>query len=71
VIAATAILVSGSQSESKLDKPALLIPLYAAGGVLTAMGIGFQIASDTEIEDQKPRRGGPPTALGLTASFQF
>jgi hypothetical protein len=71
ILAATAILVSGSQSEHKLDKPAIVIPIYAAGGVLTAMGIAFQLAADTDIEEHKPARPGPAMTGGVAALWRF
>jgi hypothetical protein len=71
VLAATAILISGSKSPQKLDKPAIVIPMYAAGGVLTGMGIGFQLAADTDIEQQKPRRSAPELSAGLAAIWHF
>lgn len=74
VAAATAILVSGSGAPEKLDKPAIVIPMYVAGGVLLGAGIGLSIASDTDIDEQpntglRAQRSGP--ALGLGARFSF
>lgn len=74
ILAATAILVSGSRAPQKLDKPAVVIPLYAAGGVLFGAGVGFRIASDTDIDEQKhPSRRAPRARpeLGLSACFTF
>ena len=65
IVGATAILVSGTRSEGKLDKPAILIPMYSAGGVLTAFGIGLTIASDTDIDEP------PARAMGVTATLSF
>jgi hypothetical protein len=67
ILAASAILVSGSKAPSTLDKPAIVIPLYAAGGALTLGGIALKIAADTDIDPQKSTAGG--LRLGLTASF--
>jgi hypothetical protein len=71
VLAATAILVSGSKSAEKLDKPAIVIPMYAAGGLLAAMGIGFQIAADTDIDEPKAPRRSARLTPGVTAFWRF
>jgi hypothetical protein len=51
VAVATVILISGTGGESGIDKPKVLIPLYAAGGALVAGGIGLYFASQTDVED--------------------
>ena len=51
VAVATAILISGTSGESGIDKPKILIPMYAAGGALVAGGIGLYFASQTDVED--------------------
>lgn len=74
VLAATAILVSGTEAPEKLDKPAVIVPLYIAGGVLLGAGIGFTIASDTDIDEQKSSPtppAAPLTGLGLSAQLHF
>lgn len=70
VVGATAILVSGSKA-GKLDKPAIVIPMYAAGGALTALGIGLSIAADTDIEEQKAAPVRRPSGLSFSASLRF
>jgi hypothetical protein len=48
--------------------------MYAAGAVLVGAGIGFSIASDTDIDEQKnpqPRVSSARPQLGLSACFTF
>jgi hypothetical protein len=73
VVAGTAILASGTQAPAKLDKAAVLIPLYASGVVIGGLGVGFLVAADTDIEEpeQPLVPPDPRQALGLGATFHF
>jgi len=51
IVGATAILVSGSQAPSKLDKASVLIPMYAAGAVCFGGGLAMSMAGSTKLED--------------------
>jgi len=80
-VVATVILISGTSGESGIDKPKILIPMYAAGAALVAGGIGLYFASRTDVEDPSrpdgafmprvaPRTGRLPTLFAGIA-FQF
>ncbi len=74
ILAATGILISGSKAPSSLDKSAVLIPVYAAGGVLLGSGIGMTIAASTNIDDRSAAPVPPPNmgrAPGLFARISF
>lgn len=64
ILGATGILLSGSSAPSSLDKPKVLIPMYAAGGVLLGGGIAMSLVGSTSIDDQTPRPQKPPPAFG-------
>ena len=81
VAVATVILVSGASGESRIDKPAIVIPLYAAGGALVAGGIALYFASRTDVEDpadktafralERPRSGALPEAVITGIQLRF
>jgi hypothetical protein len=71
VLGGIAVLVGGSVSQSStIDKPAIVIPLFASGGVLIGAGITMILVSGTDIEDTSPGRGpdGRPTRAGQAAA---
>jgi len=75
VLAATVLLISGSDAPAGIDKPKLVIPLYAAGGGLVVGGLTMYLVSKTSIEE-RPGPLPPParrsaTELGLRARFDF
>ncbi len=70
ILGATAVVASGTKAGG-LDKPAVIIPAYAAGGVLTGAGIGFLIASSTSVEPSPAPRPRPATGLLLSLSGHF
>lgn len=65
ILGATAILASGTSAPAAVDKPAVLIPAYAAGAALTAGGIGFLAAANTSVEATP----APQIALSLSGRF--
>jgi hypothetical protein len=69
ILGATGILLSGSSAPSSLDKPKVLIPMYAAGAVLLGGGIAMAVAGSTSIDDQTPRRAAPPPQPGFGAGL--
>jgi hypothetical protein len=71
ILGATAIIASGTSAPSALDKPAVLIPAYAAGGVLTGAGIGFLVASSTDVEPTPAPRPQPISGFALSLSGRF
>jgi hypothetical protein len=72
VLAATAILLSGSTAPEKLDKPAVAIPIYIVGGVALATGIVMSIVSDTDIDEQKAPPAKPMArGFGLAFALSF
>ena len=67
VVAATAILISGTSGESGIDKPQILIPMYAAGAALLAGGVGLYFASQTDVEDpSRPEAASVPRGVPRT-----
>jgi hypothetical protein len=72
VVAGIAIVASGEKA-GDLDRPAIVIPIFAGGVVLGGLGVGFSVASDTDIEE--PKSQGPaapaPRALGFGATLHF
>lgn len=74
VAGATAILISGGRAPSKLDKTAVLVPMYAAGALCFGGGLAMTLAGRTRIDDL---RSAPPTPagpmrgawLGITGAF--
>lgn len=54
VVGATAILVSGSKAPSKLDKTAVLVPMYLGGALCFGGGLALSMAGSTKLEDQRP-----------------
>ncbi len=75
VLAATVILISGSDAPAGIDKPKLVIPLYAAGGGLVVGGLTMYLVSRTSIKE-RPGPLPPPApqstaGLGLRARFDF
>ncbi len=65
IVGATAVLASGSKAPSTLDKPAILIPAYAAGAVLVGAGVGLNLASTTHVEETR----GAQARADLTFRF--
>lgn len=72
VAAGIAIVASGDKA-GDLDRPAIVIPVFAGGVVLGGLGVGFSVASDTDIEEPKAPgpQGREPHALGLGATLSF
>jgi hypothetical protein len=72
VVAGLAIVASGEKA-GDLDRPAIVIPIFAGGVVLGGLGVGFSIASDTDIEEPRSQAPAPaaPRALGLGATLHF
>lgn len=72
------VLVGGSLSKSStIDKPAIVIPLFASGGVLIATGVTLTIVSRTDVLDTSPGRlrdgqpRGAPTSASIRLTWQF
>ncbi len=75
VLAATVVLISGSSAPAGIDKPKLVIPMYAAGGALVAGGLTMYLVSRTGIEERPgpmpPQPPPGPTGLELRAGWAF
>ena len=81
VVAATAILISGTSAGGGLDKPKVVIPLFAVGGVLTGGGIALYFVSRTHVDDaseqsarlplSRPRHGFAAHAAHAGLRFSF
>lgn len=80
VVAATAILISGTGADGGLDKSKVVVPLYAAGGALVAGGIALYFASSTHVDAaaeqsagvQRPRsRHGPLADVAFTGGLRL
>lgn len=72
ILGATGILLSGGKAPSSLNKSKVLIPMYAAGGVLLGTGITMSLVARTNIDDEtgKPRpANGRAHGLFLRTSF--
>lgn len=69
ILAASVILVSGSKAPSKLDKTAVLVPMYASGAVLLGAGIGLYLGGQTRLEEQKPAAPGKTAWLTFSGGF--
>jgi len=75
VLAATVILISGSDAPAGIDKPKLVIPMYAAGGALVVGGLTMYLVSRTSIKE-RPGPVPPPAprasaGLGFRARLEF
>lgn len=68
LLGATAILISGSKAPSNFNKTSVLVPMYAAGGVLLGAGIGMTIAGKTNLDEPPPAKPQTP-ARGAMVSF--
>jgi hypothetical protein len=51
VVAGVALLAAGTKADGGFDKPAILIPMFAIGGVSLGAGIGCYFGSRTSVED--------------------
>jgi hypothetical protein len=72
ILGATGILLSGSKAPSSLDKPKVLIPMYATGGVALAAGIVMSLAANTSVTDETGKAKQPSggvRGLFLRTSF--
>jgi hypothetical protein len=72
ILGATGILLSGGKAPSGWNKSKVLIPMYAAGGVLLAAGVAMSLVASTNIDDEteKPRPpSGSARGLFLRTSF--
>jgi len=75
VLAATVLLISGSDAPAGIDKPKLVIPMYAAGGALVVGGLTMYLVSRTSIKE-RPGPVPPPAprasaGLGFRARLEF
>jgi hypothetical protein len=75
LLGGAAVLVAGSKS-TELDEVAIGVPLLAAGGALTAVGIGLFVAGRTDIEDPDEERKAHavppgPRSLSLRLGARF
>lgn len=64
VAGATVVLASGSKGTDDFDKPAVVIPAYIVGAAAVGAGIGFMVAGNTTLTEQKPSAG-----TGFVAGF--
>lgn len=76
VLAASAILLSGSEAPAGIDKKKLVIPMYAAGGGLVIGGLTMFLVTRTSIDERPgPMAPGPaprgPEGLALRAQVTF
>lgn len=73
VLGGAAVLLSGTASEDSgsFDKTKVAVPMLAAGGVLTAGGVGLYFASRTDIEPAPAGAPPAPRALMIGARLAF